>query len=190
MVADCISMDLPLAYFSCAGLRDIESRSFRIETPRRIFVQAGGRYGPLRDWVLCEDLPLPVYNDFVSLISNRNPGKRGKFWEIGGDGKARLVAGVAMAAAGRLEVEFVEFLRLRARAGRALWVSQAIVGSVAVVDIAKAHPSSWAESGCWHWVLDEPLLFEEPILGIQGRPGVFQVEIPDELPRAVSLQRS
>jgi len=38
-----------------------------------------------------------------------------------------------------------------------------IVGSVEIVDCVQNHKSEWAESGMWHWVLKNPVLFKEPI---------------------------
>lgn len=176
---DCISLDAPLAYFACAGIKDVESRPWRIEAPRRLYIQAGGRYGAVREWMLCEDLPLPLYNDFVALISNRNPGSYGAYWEIGPDGKARLRPGLEIGFGTLLEYELVEFLRRRARAGKPLWLSQAIVGTVEVVEVAAESSSPWAEEGPWHWLLAHGRLFEEPIGGVRGRPGIFKAELPD-----------
>jgi hypothetical protein len=182
MLVDCISIDAPLAYFTCAGIKDVETRPTRTDVPRRLFVQAGGGYGAVREWMICDELPLPVYNDFVALISNRNPGKEGRFWEIGPDGKARLRPGIDLDFSGLLEYAFVEFLRRKARAGKPLWQSQAVVGRVEVAEIVADHPSAWAEDGRWKWVLSHPRLFEEPVPGIRGRPGVFKAELPDDTP--------
>jgi hypothetical protein len=72
-------------------------------------------------------------------------------------------------------------MRLRARAGKPLWVSQAIVGTALVVASLRAgdadYPSPWARGGAWNWVLADARLFEEPIRGIKGRPGIFKAEI-------------
>ena len=45
-----------------------------------------------------------------------------------------------------------------------------IVGSVHLDDVVWAHPSPWAVSGQWHWVLSRPRLLREPIphRGLQG----------------------
>jgi len=38
-----------------------------------------------------------------------------------------------------------------------------ILGSVEIVDCVKNYNSRWAEPDMWHWVLRNPILFDEPI---------------------------
>jgi hypothetical protein len=38
-----------------------------------------------------------------------------------------------------------------------------IIGSVEIVDCVKNYKSRWAEPDLWHWVLRNPVLFDEPI---------------------------
>lgn len=53
----------------------------------------------------------------------------------------------------------------------------AIIGSVEIIDCIQDSTSPWAEPGVWHWVLREPVLFEEPILGIKGKLGLWEYDI-------------
>jgi len=38
-----------------------------------------------------------------------------------------------------------------------------IVGAVELVDCVKNYKSPWAESGAFHWVLKNPVLFDKPV---------------------------
>lgn len=57
----------------------------------------------------------------------------------------------------------------------------AIVGSVEIVDCVQSHPSIWAEEGVWNWVLANPVLFDEPIIGVKGKLSFWEYE--GELPQ-------
>jgi hypothetical protein len=52
-----------------------------------------------------------------------------------------------------------------------------IVGSVELVDCVKNYNSRWAESDMWHWVLRNPIMFENPIPA-RGRLGLWEYEGP------------
>lgn len=52
----------------------------------------------------------------------------------------------------------------------------AIIGSVEIVDCVKNHPSMWAVEGAWHWVLENPILFSEPITGVKGKLSFWNYE--------------
>lgn len=45
----------------------------------------------------------------------------------------------------------------------------AIIGSVEIVDCVQSHPSIWAEKGAWNWVLENPVMFPNPITGVKGK---------------------
>lgn len=52
----------------------------------------------------------------------------------------------------------------------------AIIGEVQLVDCVKGHSSVWAEDNYWHWVLENPLLWTNPIPGVKGRLGIWNYE--------------
>ena len=39
----------------------------------------------------------------------------------------------------------------------------AIIGEVEIIDCVQNHPSVWAIPGYWHWVLDNAVMYPEPI---------------------------
>lgn len=61
------------------------------------------------------------------------------------------------------------------------WQAGAILGVVELVDVVRNYPSAWAMAGqCWHWVLEDPQLFENPV-SMNGAMGLWDVELTDEL---------
>lgn len=50
----------------------------------------------------------------------------------------------------------------------------AIIGEVTIVDCISNSLSLWAEDGCFHWILENPVLYEKPITGIKGKLGLWE----------------
>jgi len=51
-----------------------------------------------------------------------------------------------------------------------------IIGEVTITDCVRNHPSEWAESNCYNWVLADPVLYAKPILNIKGRLGLWEYQ--------------
>jgi len=50
-------------------------------------------------------------------------------------------------------------------------------------DIVQDSNSVWAEKGCYHWILKNPVLYKEPVLNVKGRLRLFDVshiDMPDD----------
>ena len=58
--------------------------------------------------------------------------------------------------------EFIELLS---------WCGK-IVGSIELIDCVQNYKSEWAESGRWHWVLKNPVLFKK-IIPVRGSLGLW-----------------
>jgi hypothetical protein len=56
------------------------------------------------------------------------------------------------------------------------WDKSAIIGSVEIVDCVKNHPSIWAEKDVWNWVLENPVLFKDPILNLKGKLSFWEYD--------------
>lgn len=55
--------------------------------------------------------------------------------------------------------------------------NSAIIGSVEVKDIVTDSNSVWAGEGCYHWLLDKPELFKEPITNVKGKVFLWDYDI-------------
>lgn len=58
--------------------------------------------------------------------------------------------------------------------------NSAIIGSVEIIDCIQNSSSIWAEPGCWHWVLKDPVMFVKPILNVKGKLSFFIPQIPEK----------
>ena len=56
------------------------------------------------------------------------------------------------------------------------FIKSAIIGSVDIVDCVRNHDSVWAEKEVWNWVLENPVLFTNPILNIKGKLSFWDYE--------------
>ena len=69
----------------------------------------------------------------------------------------------------------------------------AIIGSVDIIDCVENHPSVWAERNnpadlpegmvfikpVYNWVLENAVLFEEPILNVKGKLSLWDFKLPE-----------
>lgn len=53
-----------------------------------------------------------------------------------------------------------------------------IIGEVDIVDVVEDHPSIWSAEGQWQWVLKNPVLYNEPILNVQGALNIWNCNYP------------
>jgi len=56
--------------------------------------------------------------------------------------------------------------------------TSAIIGYVEIVDCIRDSKSIWAEYDFWHWVLKDPILFDDPILNVKGKLSLWDFQIP------------
>lgn len=52
----------------------------------------------------------------------------------------------------------------------------AIIGSVEIVDCVRDSSSIWALPDHWHWVLANPVLFDEPIRNVKGKLSLWEFD--------------
>ena len=59
------------------------------------------------------------------------------------------------------------------------WEFGAIIGSVVISDCIQNHPSVWAEKDCWNWVLEDAVLFDKPIMNVNGKLGFWNYDLEE-----------
>ena len=65
---------------------------------------------------------------------------------------------------------------LQSPEGAGKFLTGAIIGMVTLVDCIRGYNSIWAERGAWHWIIKNPILFDDPILNIKGRLSLWEYE--------------
>lgn len=58
----------------------------------------------------------------------------------------------------------------------------AIIGSVEIVDCVRDSSSIWALPDHWHWVLANPVLFDEPIRNVKGKLSFWNYPVAKVVP--------
>lgn len=152
-----LTVKQPWAYLICAGIKDIENRTWKC--PQKYIGQR----------VLIHASAKPIVNgDCISHWLTKDQYKTIAF-----DTKPDK----------QLDTCFLEHY------------NSAIIGSVAIVDCVINHHSIWAEKTpvtklydkwqkpIYNWVLDNPVLFDKPILEVKGKlsfweyPGIKEAKI-------------
>lgn len=52
----------------------------------------------------------------------------------------------------------------------------AIIGEVDIIDCVLGHKSIWAQDDCYNWVLENAVLYDEPILNVKGKLSFWKYE--------------
>lgn len=53
-------------------------------------------------------------------------------------------------------------------------INSAIIGEVELIDCIQNSNSIWAESGQWHWVMKNPIIYTSPILNVKGSLSIWK----------------
>lgn len=136
-----ISIRQPWADLICAGIKDVENRTWKVNNlPMRVLIHSGSRRLKLTDEMMPLCWGLPIDN---ARIMDR-------FWNLDET------------------------------------PTSAIVGVATIDACIEDSPSVWADEGCYHWVMKDVQLFNEPILNVKGKLNLFDVPDIDEnnLPEA------
>jgi len=54
--------------------------------------------------------------------------------------------------------------------------AQAIIGEAALTDIIQDSDDDFAETGCYHWIMTEPILYDKPITNVLGHLRLWTFE--------------
>jgi hypothetical protein len=54
------------------------------------------------------------------------------------------------------------------------WQKSAIIGEVDIIDCVQNHPSIWAETAVWNWILSNPVKYDAPTLNVKGGLSFWQ----------------
>lgn len=144
-----ISIQQPWGSLICAGLKDVENRSWPLKsTPMRLLIHVGAKRQKMNE----DNMPL-VW--FLPVDNAQIMGILGNIDEL---------------------------------------PTSAIIGVATVERCDEENFSIWAQEGHgaeYKWVMRDVQLFKEPILGVKGKLGIFDVPGIDEnnLPECVSLPK-
>ncbi len=182
MEVSCLSVPNPLSYLICAGVKDVENRGFGTDYRGRLYIHSSGRYA-LRGMPSLDDYPLPVIHEFNELMNSIQEMDRNSRFVGIADAGVQVFLRNKDTQADRAVNEYAllseVYSRYRENPNEPFFRVNAIIGRVNLVDVKHGATSEWAEEGYHHWVLDDAVLFSEPITGVRTtRSGLWKYELP------------
>lgn len=178
----CLSIQNPWGPLICAGVKDVENRTWPTRHRGPILVHASGVPD---SWINLSELPPRFAAEHTRLSSEETANPRDT-WPVQNQRLENLLETVCRFYGlpvpipdewpdGKADKMLIEGIK---RLGK-YFPSTAIIGQVDVLDCVHGHDSMWAENYCWHWVLANPVQFEKPILGIKGKLLVWDFPLPE-----------
>jgi len=171
-----ISIKQPWAGLVAAGLKTVENRSWNTIDRGSVLIHASG--DPI--WTLPDPkyLPngaLPVLSDWFDCMDWRGSHTYqhdGQYWRKGDDGRVYFSGG----REAEPEFRWIDSMMRRIAGGNPACPSQAIIGSVEIIDVRENYDNIWAEKGCFHWVLGNAKTLEKPIIHVMGKLRLWEYQ--------------
>jgi len=165
-----LSVHQPYATLICAGVKDVENRSWKTDYRGPLLIHASqvsfawpdANYLPETFLKRCE--PWIGKEDLTDL-----PDDLRRYHEI------------VLWTCKHYHVEYkhgmdLEWLKDAVKEYGAALPMFAIVGEVELVDIVKDSNSEFAEDGYFHWLVENPVLYDNPITNVVGRLRIWNFE--------------
>ena len=185
----CLSVQNPLSYLICAGLKDVENRSRSTKHRGTVYIHSCVEYA-YKGLLDLSFLPLPVYNDFFEITDEEGKFLReGEYFGVDFH-KKQFFLKVAENQPENIvrKYHFLQYIYEKSIVDpeQTIFHNKAIIGKANVVDVVRDAESEWATEDSFHWILDNAELFKEPILNVKGRLGFWYVNLPED-PEPVEL---
>ena len=184
MRVKCLSVRNPLSYLICVGIKDVENRSRKTKHRGTLYIHSSGeyKYGGLVD---LSDLPMPVYNESFQVLNDK-----GEFVKEGNYLKYNKENNTLYLHDGKYRPERIRrefglmadiFEKIREDPNGIYFHNRAIIGKVDIVDVVQDSDSPWAAVDSYHWILDNAVLFKEPVPNVKGKLGFWYYDVPENL---------
>ncbi|MFO8064186.1 MAG: hypothetical protein ACQETQ_06715 [Spirochaetota bacterium] len=176
MQLTCLSVNNPVSYLMCYGIKEVENRSWTTDHRGTLYIHSSGRVS-FRGMPDFSRFPMPVLHEFDSFLSEiQRMDEAGTYIGIPEAGVRVILkdeANQPKAALNQYQLLADVYAHYRRGDETPFFHANAIIGSVELVDIVNDSESPWAEPGKYHWILRDPQLFEEPITRVRERPGLW-----------------
>ena len=165
-----LSIRQPFASLVCRGIKTIENRSWDTKYRGKLLIHASGK--PIA-WPTFNLLPTDFvkgYKNYYGTSSETMPKEYSSYiqWLDEISDFYHLE---------KTPFNVPDNIRaLTKQYGHALPV-QAIIGVVELIDIVRGSKDLFAYPGNFHWVIDNPILFEKPVLNIMGKLNLWDYEL-------------
>ncbi len=193
-----LSIINPISYLVCSGVKWVENRTWTTEYRGRVYIHSSS----MKDYGFAsrEFFPKKLLEDYDEVLKQtgyKEPSKNFVDSFIKKNGEARWLDVTLMADGlnnlytlydvlyGETWEELKDEKEQKAffKEHERLLRCSAIIGHVDLVDIKKDSQSSWAASGEYHWIFDNPVLYKQPVRNVKGKLRLFDVThitMPDD----------
>ena len=167
MTMKTLSVKQPQATLICAGIKRVENRTWKTEYRGRLYIHASGEAISFYDFDKMPQSWLNVFADYIEKYNNFTPPD---------------AAPETIKAAFNLNRRIFEHYKqpLDNDSDIKTWIkdavkkhgcffnSQAIIGEATLLDIVENSEDDFAIPGQYHWIMTEPVLYDKPIMNVQG----------------------
>ncbi len=166
----------------CAGVKDVISLPFRTDYRGELYVHSSGRftYLGIPDF---SDRPMPVFHEFNAQMEKIDLIEQ----EARFIGFPELGIRVCLKEEDRQPLWAVREYNFLAQVYRhyhkhpdiPFFETNAIIGTIELVDVRHHTDSPWAEAGKFQWVYRHPRLFDQPLAKTTGGDGIWELDVAD-----------
>jgi hypothetical protein len=154
-----LSIKNPWAYLIAYGIKDVENRTWKTDFRGEFLIHVSG-----------ED-ELDIFDNFLPkeiLI------EYDKYWKAKDQGQEYHTENIFAQKMFSLD-EMTENDILKQK--KIFYKSQRIIGKVEIIDCIRNSDSIWAEKNVFHWILKNPVVFENPIVDISGKLNFWNYDL-------------
>lgn len=167
----CLSVKNPWGYLICAGVKDVENRTWETDYRGRLYIHSSGELA-WHCYFPEYKKTLPIQYEFSRMKEGPDgPIVPGKY--VGYDAEADEFFLKPEGEPYRREYELYARYMDSLRRDIPYFKAQAIIGHVELVDIVKGFKSPWADKNAYHWIIKNPVLLDNPIMPVKGRLRIF-----------------
>jgi hypothetical protein len=172
----CLSVNNPVSYLICYGIKEVENRTWTTDYRGTLHIHSSGRVG-FRGMPDFSRFPMPVVHEFDRVLSEiQKLDEAGTYIGIPDAGvrvELKNEARQPENALNQYRLLADVYAHYRSKDPAPFFHANAIIGTVELVDIVADSASPWAEPEKYHWILENGRLLDEPITGVREKAGVW-----------------
>jgi hypothetical protein len=159
-----LSVKNPISYLICSGVKTVENRSWKTNYRGRLLIHSSGK-GFAYDFHK-EDFPAQIF-EILKSKKYKNNIKDAPEWYIA------LHNFVYNKMLPFYKLNSTEELKTLSTDQKPYMICSAIIGEVTIANCVKNSYNEFAEENQWNWILNNPILYDEPIYPIAGKLGLW-----------------
>ena len=156
MIVKCLSVKNPLSYFICAGIKDVENRTWKTKYRGPLYIHSSALHSNV---LLIDDFPQGLQKEVKAVEYV--------------DDKAIVQDSPNVDIVNKI----VDLIIMSNQYEAPFYKAKAVIGRVDLIDIVQDSPSPWALKNQYHWILKNPVLFEKPLEYIRGQLRIYNRDL-------------